>query len=368
MKHQGSESRQINPAMVTLARESRGLTQSEAAKLLVTTQTKLSRIEAGMASVDGDMLARLAEAFEYPVRFFTLTDPILGPGTSEFFHRRRQALSAKKLRQIHASLNVTIMNLARLLTAVDLPEDNIPRMDPEEYKSAAGVARAVRAHWSLPAGPIHNVVQVIEDAGGIVIPCDFGTPLMDALSRYVPGMPHLFFVNRTMPADRQRLTLAHELGHAIMHHMPYPSMEDEAYQFGAEFLMPANEIRAQFDRVDIAKLADMKPYWKVSMAALLYRARDVGKLSPRMERFLWMQMGKHGFRTHEPELGVVVEEPTTLKEIFAVHTDELGFGLEELSSLMVLSQAETRAKYNVEPTMRERKIRALIPRRSQQAM
>lgn len=354
---QSEEARPVNPEMVALARESRGLTQREAARQLGISQGRLSKIEAGLAPTPDDVAARMVEVFRYPTRFFHLRDAILGPGTGEFFHRKRQAATARTLRQLHATLNVRMISIGKLLQAVEIERDDIPRLDPDDW-SPSEIAEAVRAQWQLPSGPIPDLVRVIEDAGGIVVMSDFGTPLVDAVSRYVPGRPRVFFIDSTMPGDRQRLTLAHELGHVVMHQAPHPDMEAQAYEFAAELLMPARLIRPQFDRVSIPKLAAMKPYWKVSMAALLKRAADVGKVSPRMERYLWSQMSKAGYRTREPaELDIAREEPRLLQEILEVHRLELGYGLLELSELMGLVGDEAQATYAINPTKSEVRAR-----------
>jgi Zn-dependent peptidase ImmA (M78 family) len=107
------------------------------------------------------------------------------------------------------------------------------------------VATLVRAAWRLPLGPVANLTIAIEDAGGIVLKCAFGTPLIDAAHLWLPDMPPLFFVNENTSGDRLRWKLAHEIGHAIMHQCPNGDVETEANRFAGAFLMPADEIGPQ---------------------------------------------------------------------------------------------------------------------------
>jgi Zn-dependent peptidase ImmA (M78 family) len=86
------------------------------------------------------------------------------------------------------------------------------------------------------------------------------------------------------------------------------------------------------------KLANLKPYWRVSMAALLYRASDVDAINQRTRTYLWMQMGKRGYRKHEP-VAIAPEEPTTLKELVRLHRSELGYSSEEVMRIMQLEKA-----------------------------
>ena len=269
----------------------------------------------------------------YPPSFFSLPDRVFGPSASEFYHRKRQSLSSRLLSTLHAKLNIRMIHISRLLRSVEIVDCTIPQLDPEEFGGADEVARATRAAWNMRAGPIPELVTLIEDAGGIVVSCDFGTPLLDAVSRWVPGLPPVFFINAMAPGDRQRLSLAHELGHMVMHQAPSPAMEDEAFLFASEFLMPAVDIRAQVADATIPKLAAMKPYWRVSMAALLYRTDTLGLLGDQRRRYLWSRMGP--YRKREPvELDVAREQPRLLLEVVAAHQHALGFSTDELASML----------------------------------
>ena len=174
-----------------------------------------------------------------------------------------------------------------------------PRLIPTntEVRGAArlttdDIARQVREMWLLPNGPIPNMVDLLESNGGIVIPCDFGTDLIDAISQRVDGLPVLFFVNVNAPADRLRHTLAHELAHMLLHTIAVKSdeeMEDEADAFAGAFLLPAAEIRPQLRRFDLRQLANLKLYWKVSMAALAVRADRLKLITPYQSKMFWIK-------------------------------------------------------------------------------
>jgi len=340
-------SKAINPEMVVIARESRGLTQSELARLLSVSQGKISKIEGGFLGISGDMLQELSRVLDYPENFFTMTDPIVGFGVGMFYHRKRQSLSGGALGKIHAEMNIRRMQLLRLLRSVEIQECKFPCADVEEYDGRVEeVARVVRESWMLPRGPVKNLTRAIEDAGGIIIRWDFGTKLLDAASQWVQGLPPLFFVNTNVPGDRLRFTLAHELGHMLMHRVPGPQMEEEAHRFASEFLMPKDDIYPSLSEISLPRLASLKPYWKVSMGALLKRATDLKRISERQARYLWMQMGKAGYRSHEPsELDIPIEEPTLFNEIINAYQHHLNYTSSELSQLLAIHEHELRSKY-----------------------
>src|SRR5204862_198947 len=124
--------------------------------------------------------------------------------------------------------------------------------------------------------------------------CPFGLTRVDGISQWpldAPELPPVFFVHEEIPGDRQRLTLCHEIGHVVMHHMPTDEdPEDEANRFAAEFLMPAAEIAGELHNMTLPKAAALKQYWKVSMQSIIVRSRELGKISHNQYQYLFRQI------------------------------------------------------------------------------
>lgn len=342
--------KKINLDMIRLARESRGLNQSELARMLSVSQGKVSKIESGLLEASDDMLSNLSRALDYPEHFFAFDDAVYGAGISGIsvlYHRKRQSLSNKIIEKIHAQINIRRIHLARLLKAVELKNNHFQHYDVDEYDGKVDyIANAVRASWLLPNGPIKNLTKAIEDAGGIVIEFDFGTKSVDAISQWLPDLPPLFFINKNAPGDRLRFSLAHELGHIFMHRTPNPHMEMEADRFAGEFLLPKQEISSSLNYITLPKLANLKPYWKVSMGAILHRASDLDKITKRQYQYLWVQMGKAGYRLREPaELDIPKEKPTLLQELVNTYRNKLNYSLAELSTLLGMHEHEIKTIY-----------------------
>lgn len=336
---------QYNHQLIVLGRESRGISQSDMAKQLGFSQGKLSKVENGLLAVTDEEISLFSRILGYPPHFFQRNEKVYGVGLSEFFHRKKQSVPQKQLMKIYARLEIRRMEIQQLLKSVDIDEPNFPYLDPDKYNGdVEQIAQMLRATWSLPRGPITNVIDVLEEAGAIVIPFDFEGANIDAICLSHPGSPPLIFTNFDRPFDRVRFTLSHELGHIIMHRRP-PSedtdIELQADQFASEFLMPKQEIASMLGNITLPKLASLKPYWRTSMASLLVRAKDLGKITERNYRYLWMQMGKSGYRTREPEeLDISTEEPLTLKEILNVFKNDLKYTRKDLSSTVALSETE----------------------------
>ena len=160
----------MNPQMLTLLRESRGYSGAQLAKLTGIPQPTLSKIENGLAAVDQGRLKQIADALEYPVDAFSWTDPIYGFGSAAFYHRKQQALPQTTLRKIQAQVNLTRMRLDRLLRSIVIDTQYaVPSLDVEDYGSPSEVARAVRAAWRIPMGPVRDIMATLELAGIVIV-------------------------------------------------------------------------------------------------------------------------------------------------------------------------------------------------------
>jgi Zn-dependent peptidase ImmA (M78 family) len=190
-------------------------------------------------------------------------------------------------------------------------------------------------------------MQVIEDNGGIIIPFDFETPKIDAMSITVPDLPPLFFVNMESPVSRLRFTLCHELAHVIMHQRDVdPDMELQADRFASEFLLPSKEIRPYLRELSLPKLGELKTYWKASMQAILKKATTLNTITESQARSLWIKLSANGFKTHEPfEDYMPKENPTLYNEIIDVYRQDYGYTLTEFSEFINMIEDETKTIY-----------------------
>ena len=342
---------QFNPEMLILAREARGWTQTQVAKAIGAQQGAISKIEAGLSAPMDSLVDRFSDSLRFPVDFFYQQDRVFGFNSAVFFHRKRQALPDRVLRQIHAFMNIARMRITRLLRSSEMSTTlSFRRIELTDYDgSAEEVARLTRAAWMLPHGPVRNITETIESAGGIVVRMNFGTRQADAVSEWIPGCPPIFLINGDagIPGDRLRLTLAHEIAHVLLHRYPNPDMEHEANEFAAEFLMPRKEIKASLYSLTIPKLVQLKRIWKVSMAALVQRAFELGTITDAQRRYFYMNMAKRGYRTREPiEADVPLEIPTFLTKMVRSHMEKLEYTEGQVMSLLHMSDlAELKSVY-----------------------
>lgn len=346
----------FNHSLLLLARQYRERSQSEVARAAGLTQGHYSRIENGLLpeGPSAENVTRIAKALEFPEEFFFQSEKALGmPLSVHPFHRRKQGISDRQIKRVHAELNFRLIHLRRFLEAVEtdrvLP---LPWIDVDEGGGPREIARKIRAAWMIPPGPVENLTALAERAGIIVVMCEFGAPI-DGVTMNVPGMPSCIFLNRATPSDRQRASLGHEIGHVIMHRVPTDTIEEEAYTFGAELLVPERELRRDLigGRITLERLARLKAKWRVSMQFILYQASELGCLAPHQSQYLWKQISRLGWRTREPaETEFPAEQPALFPKLLSLHSEELGYELPEFANLLRMKPNDLRRMYGLQDT------------------
>jgi Zn-dependent peptidase ImmA (M78 family)/DNA-binding XRE family transcriptional regulator len=342
----------LNPGMVILAREIRGLTQAEVAQRVGCTQGTLSKVENGQLDPSTELVADLCRFLCFPRQFFFY--PLRYKHLPMTFFRKRLRVSSALVKTITARINLVRLHTELLSRSAKLPAVRIPALDIKEFDNdARRVAKELRLALHLPVGPIANLTRTLEDCGILILTCDFGSNQIDGLSIFEPddALPPIILVNPNVPGDRLRYTLAHELMHIVLHHhlaVPGAEVEQQANEGASEFLMPASDIRGFLGDLNLKKLSSLKPYWKVSMQALIMRAADLGKITERQKRSLFVRMSQYGWRTQEP-IEIPREEPTLVSELIEFHLGELGYSEEELAKAILCDLAEFREMYRGVP-------------------
>jgi Zn-dependent peptidase ImmA (M78 family)/DNA-binding XRE family transcriptional regulator len=307
-----------NRHRLILARESRGIQQQELNDRLGLGATTLSKIEHGDFTPSAEVLSRLAEETGYPLSFFT--QPGMPPPTDYLAWRRREKVAQKLFRQISARVDVLRLVVQDITQSLRIPAPIFPFMQLSDTYTPADVAKTLRLQWGIPEEPIRDLTSLLESHGIPVAAFNFDTDRVDSRAVITVDRYPLICVNSNHTADRQRFSLAYQLGHLLMH--LYTKVEDdqpvghEANLFAAELLMPEAAIRRDIgdQQVTFNLLKNLKGKWRVSMIALLYRADDLGYLSENQKRYLIQQFNELKLRRREPiELDVPVEQPKLLR-------------------------------------------------------
>jgi Zn-dependent peptidase ImmA (M78 family) len=135
-----------------------------------------------------------------------------------------------------------------------------------------------------------------------------------------------------------------------MHKIPTQKMEEEANAFAGALLMPSKDIRSYFaaSTIDLRRLAALKLEWKMAMAALHYRAKELGYLSETQSRYIWQQFSIHKIKMKEPpELDFAPERPSVMPKVIQAHLQSLGYSMGEFSRLLKMTESELTDFYNL---------------------
>lgn len=335
----------INCVQLEIARKSRQLTQTQLAEKLNIDVRKYSKIETGDLRIKNDLLELVAEILDYPREFFfeegnNIALPISLHESGSF--RKRQNIPKKILYSVESTIGIYLGCLKKLKSKLDLQfNKTLSPINAADFNNdIETIAEQLRLQWSLPSGPIKNLTTVIENSGCIIVKHNFGTEKIDGFSIWIKDIFPVIFIRQGLSGDRERFTLAHELGHLLLHTQRLsPNKEKEANDFASAFLMPFSDIKKDLNNLNIYKLQNLKEKWKVSMAALAYRAKDLSLITDNQYRYIFMELSRNGYRKKEP-IYIPPEIPLTIKEIKESFLYDLEYSLEELKNFLCLNQKD----------------------------
>lgn len=316
----------VNGSSLKTVRDFYGESQSAFAKRLSISQSLMSKFEKGEKIMGEDQQKLFSEYF-LP-QFF---QGDIDVASQQLYYRKFATITKKMISQFEARVNLINHYISECMEIIDISLPNLPQVDIEDYgRDFEHIATEIRLKMGLGRGPILDIVKTIEQAGVIIQFFDFSfitgeNHKFDGLSFYNNGIP-IILINDKIPNSRKVFTMAHELGHLIMHFDrfigPERDIEKEANEFASAFLAPAKEIKSQLRNLNLQKLFNLKIEWNMSIAALLYRAKFLGNITDQTWR-RWM-MNVAPFRKSEPN-EFEISKPETLKRLIeAVNSATLG--------------------------------------------
>lgn len=349
-QERGVAEKTFRSELLGLRRRMLGLSQVEVAEASGISQGTLSKIEQGLKLPAEEQLQSLAQALACPPSFFFQPEREYGPPMSAHaMFRKKAAVGSKAIDRVVAELNVRIAHIRTLLQSVDLePELPLPQYSVEDFAGGAEeIACYVRKAWYAPRGPVKSLTEYVERAGVVVVHCDLSEAHIDGVSYRVAGLPPIIFLNQTQPGDRLRFTLAHELGHLIMHAFPEPEMEQQANEFASALLMPREDIVPHLRGLTLERAAQLKPYWKVSMAGLMMAAKSTGSIDEVQSQRLWKQYSFRRYRLREPaQLDFPAEQASIFPRLLQ-NLQELGYSPDDIVAAMHLGFDELSRMYGL---------------------
>ena len=298
------------------AREARSLSALALSQLIGVSRQAVSQYENGPETPSPTVLWRIADILRLPTHFFLQAGDSGHPGPIFY----RSMASATKASRARAESRFKWMRriVGFVRGFVNFPKANYPDFevpsDPLEIGQSLieDAATASRRHWRLGDGPISNVVLLLENNGTIVARHDLAAESLDAFSMWSSEekTPYIVLNSEKGVAVRSRFDVAHELGHLILHrNMPpgflrrpelFEVVELQAHAFARAFLLPAKTFTSDVIAPTLDSFRAVKSKWRVSIQAMIFRAKDLGLLSEEQERRIWPNLARRGWRRVEP--------------------------------------------------------------------
>ncbi|MDB5243914.1 MAG: ImmA/IrrE family metallo-endopeptidase [Spirosoma sp.] len=303
-------------------RNLQGITQDELAVNLGVSASFLAAVTKGNKKFPDSLAAAAAERYRVPLTFFKVRpDPAdIGPVT---FKKTSAARKRDEDRVIE--LYNEAARLARHASQlsgwreVSLPHAPDYDGDPEE------IATAVRnAAGLLATQPIENMTRTVERLGVTVVhrldPDDADDSAHAGASRPSPWSTRpLIGLAATLAPAKKRHTIAHELFHIIAHQGldVAPTKVRDPRERAADRFARALMLPAEVALHEISESLTLQGYLKLKMKygmgvdVLIKRGEDLGLLTSKRARSLYIQWSSHGWRTKEP-VNVIDEVPVLL--------------------------------------------------------
>lgn len=340
----------FNGERLKIARMWRNLSATQLADLTGFSRQTISMLENGkLMNPEFATVQKLSEKLEFPVTFFLEETKInLNESTTYF----RSLLTTNKKYRVEQEEKIKFIAIVynMLSEYLEFEKVNLPQIPTNATPQEA--ANILREYWGLGNRPIENIVYLAESNGLIVTDFETATGDVDAFSHKITSDDMetylIGYSKNKRTAARIHFDVAHEIGHILLHNWredlecidkeEFKEIELQAHAFASAFLLPEDEFRKDVSpyATNLAYYTELKKTWKVSIAAMIRRAKDLDIITADDYSRLMRNMQRQGIRKIEPlDDELVTAEPSLLRQAIKILFDQKVFTpnefLEELS-------------------------------------
>jgi Zn-dependent peptidase ImmA (M78 family)/transcriptional regulator with XRE-family HTH domain len=310
------------------ARLAAGLTLAALGEKVGVSHTAIQKFEKGLLTPSSSQLLKLAQACGIRTEYFfrTRTIELLQPEFRKLSTFGKTAQDALKIKV--TELVEKRVELLGAFPTSPLPVFGPPRGLPKRIDTMDEIeafSDEVRNAWQLGLNPIADLTDTLEGLGLLVIVVDEDHPGFSGLAaraRTADGREYpLIAVSGRWPGDRQRFTLAHELGHLLMQGRLADGIDEEKAcdRFAGAFLAPAVAVRQLLGRerhaLEWQELYVLKHEFGLSMGAWLHRARQCGVIPEATHLAMVKRFSAKGWRRNEPGDPLAQEHPRLFDQL-----------------------------------------------------
>lgn len=340
----------FNGERLKIARMWRNLSATQLADLTGFSRQTISMLENGkLMNPEFATVQKLSEKLEFPITFFLEEIKINFNESTTYF---RSLLTTNKKYRVEQEEKIKFIAIVynMLSEYLEFEKVNLPQIPTNATPQEA--ANILRKYWGLGNRPIENIVYLAESNGLIVTDFETATGDVDAFSHKITSNDMetylIGYSKNKRTAARIHFDVAHEIGHILLHNWredlecidkeEFKEIELQAHSFASAFLLPEDEFRKDVSpyATNLAYYTELKKTWKVSIAAMIRRAKDLDIITADDYSRLMRNMQKQGIRKTEPlDDELVTAEPSLLRQAIKILFDQKVFTpnefLEELS-------------------------------------
>lgn len=328
------------PERLTQARKLRGFSMADLALKTDLTRQSISLFEKSLNGItpSPETLIKISKALNIGINFFTL--PLR---KSEHEHKLNSAYNFRSLKSklLTANREKAKVCLHLLAGMVDFFEEyvevsnQLPKFDVPHFTDLTDdeiekFAMITRRHWGLGDGAISDLTKLLENKGVIVAYLDFANGI-DGVSAWIENKPLIILSNKAY-AVRSRASLAHELGHLILHQTVtnedlekkelLDKIESQAWHFAGCFLMPQSAISSEVYSTNLDNLTLVKQRWLVSIAMILQRVLKIGLITEHQFIRARQRLATQNYLRKEPLDDAIPHEESRLFNKIAAFLDD----------------------------------------------
>ncbi|WP_394425247.1 helix-turn-helix domain-containing protein [Vreelandella stevensii] len=340
------------------ARKAAGLSMKALADQVGVSATMINKYEKEKSTPGSKVLIQLSKALGVRSEYFFRPVKAQLEGVE---YRKRASTPQKLLNRIEADVLDQAERwqmLANLYPRFPLPDFAQPTGLPAQIASldeVDTVSYGVRDAWALGRNPIPDLMDVLEAHGILVILTGVDDlNKFDGLQASVAGKPFIV-VSRHWSGDRQRFTLAHELGHLILHGRLGQGVDEEkaCNRFASAFLLPERGLRQQLGEqrhhLEAQELYLLKHEYGISMAACLYRAADLGIIDEGYRKRAFILFRQQGWHKGEPGEPYPAEESQLFTQLVYRALGEGIISESKAAELLKMPLMQFHRERNLEP-------------------
>jgi len=318
----------FNSKRLTEMRIVRDVAQGQLADGLGVTKQMISKYERGKSIPSLDTIWNIVGLLNVPKKHLYKESPLLTADSSPLF--LRAPTSTKKNFREYARI-VSQWGYEILCSIKDPPQPYL-LFSINEKLPIPEKAMELRRQWGLGAHPIENLTTLLESRGFSIFTIDSPDFRTEAFSQIINGVPITVLNKGFGTAVRQRFSLAHELGHMVLHKNLFSceselidaDIEREADLFAEYFLMPINGFEYSFTSPKMDRFIHMKKEWKVSIASIIIHCEHIGLIDMEKKDALQRKMNIKGWKKFEPlDDEIMPEIPTKIATLVSEQVVDL---------------------------------------------